>query len=243
MSLLLLHCSLAHSGAWRGVRAALGDDVQVRAPDLPGHGRAAMPDPSREYQAVAVADAVALLDGPTHVVGHSFGGTVALRLALERPDLVSRLTLIEPVFFAVARQHDPAIHALHERAFEPVNEAFQAGDLGVCVDAFTRIWGDGRPFADLPAPAQSYLVDRIHLVFAQGPSIHDDVAGQLLPGRLEAIECPVTLVRGALSSPVTATINAGLAARLPHATMHEIQGAGHMAPITHPKEVAAFIAA
>jgi pimeloyl-ACP methyl ester carboxylesterase len=69
--------------------------------DLPGHGRSA-PWAGTDYHSDATAVAAALLHGPTHIIGHSFGATVALRLAVERPDLVSRVTLIEPVMFAAA---------------------------------------------------------------------------------------------------------------------------------------------
>jgi pimeloyl-ACP methyl ester carboxylesterase len=76
---LLLHGLGATADVWGGVGAALGDRAWL-APDLPGHGGSPAPP---EYTFAAVADAVAPLLDPagTVVVGHSFGGVVALHLA------------------------------------------------------------------------------------------------------------------------------------------------------------------
>ena len=76
---LLLHGLGATADVWGGVGAALGERAWA-APDLPGHGRSpALP----EYTFAGLADAVAPLLDPvgTVVVGHSFGGVVALHLA------------------------------------------------------------------------------------------------------------------------------------------------------------------
>ena len=59
---------------------------------------------------------------PIDVIGHSFGATVALRLAVEQPEKVRSLTLIEPVFFAVAGQDVPASLV----AAQPYRDALQA---------------------------------------------------------------------------------------------------------------------
>jgi lipase len=77
-----------------------------RFPDRAGHGGARggtrratgprFPRPGTEH-------ALGLLpEGPVHLIGHSFGATVALRLAIEAPERVASLTLIEPVLFAAA---------------------------------------------------------------------------------------------------------------------------------------------
>ena len=57
------------------------------------------------------ADVAALLDGPTDLVGHSYGAIVALLVAVVRPELVRTLTLVEPAAFALARG-DPAVEEL-----------------------------------------------------------------------------------------------------------------------------------
>lgn len=76
---LLLHGLGATGGVWDGVAAALGGDVV--APDLPGHGGAGTLPAA--YTFAGVAEAVADLVDPagTVLLGHSFGGVVALHLA------------------------------------------------------------------------------------------------------------------------------------------------------------------
>ena len=84
-------------------------------------------------------------------------------------------------------------------------------------------------------------MERIHLIWAGVPALEDDAAGLLGPGRLEAVEVPVLLIEGGRTPAVIAATQAALAARLPDAGRVVIEGAGHMAPITHPEEVAAAI--
>jgi pimeloyl-ACP methyl ester carboxylesterase len=68
---------------------------QLIVPDRPGHGNS--PDPGRPDDYAADGDLVAeLLGDGAHLVGHSFGGCVALAAAAKRPDAVHSLTLIEP---------------------------------------------------------------------------------------------------------------------------------------------------
>ena len=71
---------------------------QLIVPDRPGHGRSPSPGRSDDAEADAVwlADLLAESKDGAHLVGHSFGGCVALAAALRRPDLVRSLTLIEP---------------------------------------------------------------------------------------------------------------------------------------------------
>ncbi len=74
---------------------------QLVVPDRPGHGRS--PDPGRPDDAELDGALVAeLLGDSAHLVGHSFGGCVALAAAAKRPDAVRSLTIIEPAMAALA---------------------------------------------------------------------------------------------------------------------------------------------
>ncbi|WP_147125839.1 alpha/beta fold hydrolase [Shimia ponticola] len=235
--ILLIHCALAHLGAWAGVMAGLRDH-QVLAYDLPGHGGSPAWDRALDYQAQSVDWAASLLSGPSHVVGHSFGGTVALRLAVERPDMVERLTLIEPVYFAAVRDHDADAFSAHEASFEPVVAAYEAGDLREMARAFTALWGTGKP----PSEAElDQLSGQMPMIIAQGDGITGDSGRVFAPGVLEQLDCPVHLVRGSDTQPIVPAIHSAIMARLPQAFETVVQGAGHMAPITHARDVVAAI--
>jgi pimeloyl-ACP methyl ester carboxylesterase len=74
---------------------------QIIVPDRPGHGRS--PSPGRPDDAVADAEwVVELLGDEAHLVGHSFGGVVALAAAARRPEALQSLTLIEPALLGLA---------------------------------------------------------------------------------------------------------------------------------------------
>ena len=240
---VLLHCSLAHSGAWNGVARALSDRFDLTAPDLVGHGRGPAHDPSQDLHDQATEAARAHLPAaptaPCHLVGHSFGATIALRLALDHPDRVKTLTLIEPVLFAAARG-EPGWQA-HEAALAPLGPLSDAQDWAAAARLFLGVWGGPVPYDALPPAQQSYMRDRIWVVPASTPALHDDSA-RILP-RLGQIACPVVLIEGAQSPPVIAEIQAALARAIPQARRVIVKGAGHMAPITHPEAIAAEIAA
>lgn len=81
---------------------------QVIVPDRPGHGRSA--DPGRPDDAALDGALVAPLMGDgAHLVGHSFGGCVALAAAASDPSKVRSLTLIEPAMAALAVNRAPVL--------------------------------------------------------------------------------------------------------------------------------------
>lgn len=240
---LLIHCSLGHAGGWSRLVAALDDLLTGIAYDLPGHGRSADWDGTSDIQGLSTAMAVDLLEDlaggrPVDVIGHSFGGTVALRLAVERPDLVRSLVLIEPVFFAVAVADRPDLKADKDPRMVAYRAAVDAGDRAAAAEAFTSVWGDGRAWERMPESQRNAMIARIHLIEAGSPAIYGDCAGLLSGGKLETIACPVLLIRGGDSPEVTAAINDGLARRIARSTQLAVPGAGHMMPITHPGAVA-----
>jgi lipase len=200
---------------------------------LPGHGRSA-PWAGTDYHSDATAVAAALLRGPTHIIGHSFGATVALRLAVERPDLVSRVTLIEPVMFAATI--GTAAHGAYQVAMEPFVAAWDVQDRTAATQAFLDMWGDGRAWGDLSDRQRATVMAQIHLIPAAASTIEHDIHGIL--ARLGDVTCPVDLIEGGDSQAIMPAILSGLAARMPHARRYTIAGAGHMVPLTHVDAVA-----
>ncbi len=238
-SALLLHCGLAHSDAWAGVLAKLNDVLDATAFDLPGHGKSGDWDGQGDYQVRVCSIAAAMLDQPANLIGHSFGATVALRLAVERPELVRSLTLIEPVYFAAARGTKAL--AQHGKDYASFAGALMAGDRIAAARAFVATWGTGEPWESMSEQQRTYLTDRIHLIAETSNAIYDDADGILSKRRLEQVEVPVLLIDGAESPPVIDAVQSKLAKRLPDARRVTIEGAGHMVPVTHPVEVAAAI--
>ena len=93
---LAIHGLTGHGQRWQTVATRHLPELSIAAPDLIGHGRSSWAAPwTLDANVAALAD---LLDGadPVVVVGHSFGGAVALNLAAARPDLVVALVLLDP---------------------------------------------------------------------------------------------------------------------------------------------------
>lgn len=240
---LAIHCSLAHAGAWAGVARALAEHMTVTAFDLPGHGQSAPWEGRGEIQAVSTAIAADLLDGPADILGHSFGATVALRLAVEHPGRVRSLCLYEPVFFAVALADRPEMRPEHEAEMAEYRAGMAAGDMARAARGFLHVWGDGAGWDALPPASRARIAAQMPLIEAAHGTLYEDAGGMLASGALSRLAAPVLLMEGARSPAIIGAINAGLAARLPEARRATIAGAGHMGPVTRPQAVAEKIAA
>ncbi len=102
---------------------------QVVVPDRPGHGRS--PAPGRPDNAEADSQWVAeLLGEGAHLVGHSFGGCVALAAAAKRPGAVRSLTLIEPAMMPLAID-DPEVRAFADKIMGSSNAPTPADRIKV----------------------------------------------------------------------------------------------------------------
>jgi pimeloyl-ACP methyl ester carboxylesterase len=95
--ILLVHGIAGSSRTWREVTELLAADHTVIAPDLLGHGESAKPvgDYSLGAYASGLRDFLGVLGIPrATVVGHSFGGGVAMQLAYQHPECCERLVLV-----------------------------------------------------------------------------------------------------------------------------------------------------
>jgi pimeloyl-ACP methyl ester carboxylesterase len=96
-AVLLLHGLAGSSRTWRAVMPELAGSYDVIAPDLLGHGESAKPigDYSLGAFASGLRDFLAALDVPrATIVGHSFGGGIAMQLAYQHPEICDRLVLV-----------------------------------------------------------------------------------------------------------------------------------------------------
>lgn len=108
-TVILAHGSGASHRAWAPVVAALRDRYRVLTPDLLGYGRSEPSPVNARFHPwsdlgvlIALAERV---DGPVHLVGHSYGGALTLEAARSLGARVASLTLIDPVAFHLMRLH------------------------------------------------------------------------------------------------------------------------------------------
>lgn len=237
---IALHCGLAHAGMWKAMAGALKEPLRITALDLPGHGKSADWDGTGDYTAACAAEAGAFVgEGQVDLIGHSGGAVAALQLALTMPERIRTLTLIEPVLFAAVR--GTALWEAHLATMAPYSQALAEGRRMAAAEAFTAIWGSGRPWAEHDARQRQYLADRIHLIEAGMPALAQDNFGILEEGRLEALDLPVMIVIGTESPTVIAGIAEEIAGRLPDVGLAEVPGARHLLTVTHPVQLAGLV--
>ena len=239
--IILLHCSSGSSGVWAPVMNQLSQGYHVIAPDLLGYGRSSWPrdlplGPDAELGVVAAL--LNVVDRPAHLVGHSYGGTVALRAATCFPRQVASLTLIEPVAFHLLRHADEVngwqeIAALAERHVALVGEGRDAA----AADAFLTYWM-GPAAAKIPDAARDSAVRTAAKVAAEwrlmfaAEDDRDAIAG---------IDAPTLLICGGRTRTPARRVVEVLRQILPLARHLEIDDAGHMSPLTHPADIAEAI--
>lgn len=240
---LLMHCSLAHSGAWAGVMSALSHRLTMTAVDLPGHGETEFVR-DLDFQDQAQSTAIMLLeqtDEPAHLIGHSFGATVALRIAEQRPDLVASLSLYEPVYFSLLAEGNPVEYAAEINESADFGRYLEAQDWLKAAKWFLQRWGVGGGFDDMPATQQAYTLKTMPLIVANNHSVIDVRGGGLTLDAVREIATPVLLMEGAKSPRVIHQLNDLLCATLPNVDRRVFETVGHMGPITHAKAIACAI--
>ncbi len=236
---LALHCSLAHSGAWKGIAGALDDELSIQALDLPSHGRSPDWDGTGDLTEASLKAVLPYLDRPMHLIGHSYGGVLALMLALERPEYVKSISVYEPVLMAVANEDAPELGDWNREHMREVNGHIKAGDPAMAARLFMRVWGDGRRWDDLPAELREGSTRRITFIGDSQPAIMEDNQGVV--ARLGNIKAPLLVMDGGESPELMHIVQEGIAARVEGAVHRRFEGQAHMGPVTNPKDVAAEI--
>ncbi len=239
-----LHGSASTGAQWRSLGEHLAGRFRVVVPDLAGYGRSGRPVARSTLAAEAdflhpVLDAAG---GPVHLIGHSFGGAVALALAITVPDAVRSLTLIEPAAFRLLMNDDSTDRMLSTEiaaVAERVRTDLDAGQREKAAEAFIDYWNGAGAWARSSPRLQALILPAMDRVIENFTAL---AAPGLTARALKAISVP-TLVIAGLETPLPALRTAELVAETIHgALLALISGAGHMAPLTDPHIVDPMIA-
>ncbi|HSW21774.1 MAG TPA: alpha/beta fold hydrolase, partial [Burkholderiaceae bacterium] len=188
--------------------------------------------------AEAQALAPLLQRAPVHLVGHSYGGAVALQIALRWPERVRSLTLYEPVRFALllreaaTREAAEAIVGVGRR----IGMAVLSGRWSAAAERFVDYWtGDG-DWSRMSERRRHALAARMPKVQAEFEALFAD---RVPAAAYRSLTMPVQCIGGSRSPlPVRQVLDV-LAAQLPHAVCSTLAGLGHMGPVDAPLRVLA----
>ena len=242
-TLLALHGFTGSGRTWDALAAALGPEIEVVAPDLPGHGPN-LPDDEAAYALGRTAEQVwTLLDGRgvgrTHVLGYSMGGRLALRVALARPARVRSLVL-ESASPGIADDAERAARVASDRALA---DAIEREGVAAFVDRWERLplWDSQRA---LPAEVRASLRAARLRNDARGLARSLRLAGAgvdaPLHDRLAGLRVPTLLVAGGLDAKYAA-IARDLAGRMPEARAEIVADAGHAVHLERPAAFAGLV--
>lgn len=240
---LFIHATLGSAASWTRVQAPLLSKLAMTAFDRPSHGESAQwtgDGGPAGLHLLTTTIAAGLIEGRADIVGHSYGATIALRLALDLPHRVRSLTLVEPPLFSLAR--GTRAWEDHAEAMAGFDAALSAGDRDRAAQIFQAAISPEAPWEGLNDRARDRLARQIERIGEERAVTDDDAPGLTAPGRLEEILQPVLLIEGSASPAIVNRVHDALAGRIPQAQRVVVMGAGHMSPLTHPENVAAEIA-
>ena len=228
-AILLLHAGIADRSMWREHLLPLAaGGHRVVALDLPGHGEAELsPDPQPSWAEVMQAlDALAI--DRAVLVGNSFGGAVALRVAAVAPARVSGLVLIS----APAPGLDASPELLH--VWEQEEAALEMGDIERAVRVIVDAWT--APYAQPALREHVAAMQRRAFELQHGavPAPEHDDPLESDPAALARIEVPALVAAGDRDMVDFRDGAELLARKLPNARHAVIEGAGHLAPLETP---------
>jgi len=229
-----LHSSGASGRQWAGIRDLVGDRFDVLTPNLIGYG--AVPFTGRlrlDDEVDAIVPHIIAAGGRAHLVGHSYGGAIATRLAIRYPQRVASLTVYEPVLLSMLHDDDPGSAELDE--VESVAAAIIAS-----ANSTHGSWRGARDFVNYWAgqDAWSHMADRQHArIAALIPKIAAEflalMSAHITAATLAELRVPLRIFCGSATRRSARRAAELLAAAVPHADLRLLDGLNHMAPITH----------
>ena len=236
---VLVHGSLVDRHSWDAVVPGLAQSMEVVTYDRRGYGESASA-PSLHPVRDDSADLAGLLEGlnlyPAHVIAHSYGGAVALRLAIDRPEMVRSLALHEPPFVGLLAE-DPATAAEGERmaaGIGTLQELIRSGQRPRAAQELVEVFStEPGAWARLTVEVQRSFVRALD---RWSEEFHDPEAVEPDRAACRELMVPALLTVGSESPRFLHRITRDLGALLHNSRTVEIPEAGHAPHLTRPHQ-------
>jgi len=236
--IVFIHGSYATTSTWKKMIEQLTANHHCISIKLPGH--CGTPDPE-DFSSPTMNTELDILeqvitnltDKPIHLVGHSFGGVVALALALKGSVTLSQMTLFEPVAAWVLDcvEDDQASAVVQKFLVEyfhdvSINKPYACGQV---ID----FWGGKGAFESLPV----FIKDSMEPLIANNVR-HWNLCAAIdnKVSDLQNLLVPTRLVCGTKSNPVAHAISDHLNHNIPTSKKYNVEGASHFLVTSHTNE-------
>lgn len=232
---LFIHGALADHRLWDGIRGEVAADYRFLALTMRHFGTGEWPDDRPYSRDVHEADLIAVLQAwgePMHLVAWSYSGPVALRAAIEEPDLVRSIVIYEPTLESIVKgtaEGDAVVEQWYA-GFSDTAAAHDAGDFEEAVrEAIEYVFGmEEGGFATLPEAAQDVLLANAHTIPL------DFVAPPPAPMTCEelgTVKVPTLLIVGSETLPIFEEGAKAIADCMQNSVIQTIDGVGHGGPL------------
>ena len=235
--------SFSNTAAWRPIIDLLKDRFRTVATSLMGYGGTeeirTADNCTVDQQAEAVEAVIAHTGSAVHLIGHSWGGSVALSVALRGKAQLASLVLFEANPCDVLRQSgDNETYDLVRQMWDGYVKAYAAGER----DAARRVidlWEGAGSFDRMPPRVREYVIQTTPSNILDW-SAH--WAFRAILADYATIKVPALVLHGGETHIAMRRVARILGAQMPKAKLGEIEGARHFLISTHPREAAALIA-
>ena len=242
-TMVLVPGSCSTGAAWRPIIAAWQNRFRCVTTSLPGYGgtaeRRTPGDSSISHEAETLESVIRKAGGRVHLVGHSFGGLVALAVALRGRARLASLTVIEA---PAVMMLDGSGELQHIRAFGEMTAryfaAFRDGKADA-IEALIDFFAGAGTFASWPPRVRAYAMATTPVNILDWETAFDY---PLTAEVLAQVQIPTLVIRGGESHPAMQRVNEILSERMTQATLATIEGAAHFMIATHADEVARLVA-
>ena len=242
---VLVHGALGDQRQWEPVAAALAPSFRTHAVSRRHHWPGPMPAATERYTyELHRDDVLGLIDrlgGPVHLVGHSYGAGVVMLAALQAPERVRSLTLIEPAFGSLLPEAGPGLaaeKATRVAALSQVRALVGADKHLEAAEVFIDwVQGGESGFARLPESVRQGLLDNARTL---GPTIagsQPDVS----PASLRGLRMPTLVVIGEQTRGFYRLIGEVAAAGIPAGRLAKLPGSSHMTIVEAPTGMATLL--